>query len=376
MRYDTLRYLLYGIYLHPLHYIVLLYEPQSNPTAIMSRCCIVCKAEATPDLQLQYCAACQSALYCSEACQRKDWRKQHKKICKLLNVGHGDMQVRSPDHTIRSIALKARFESEECSLREDGKRFFKLFKESTFEGSQAAARKMKKIVKRQTKHNQKFMLFHSLVLLIHSSDSEMLSWPNSPLLVLLQFVDPNVLFGDENEPLQEGEVRVTSLHHLAALISPSDYSTHVNQLILARQLIENGANVNAVSSIPMRKTPLHYACYGGNVTNLDLVELLLKEGADPNSQDHLGLTPLMLTTPFAPGAAKFLLNWPTTDADIIPLSGESFPAKIRKANEYFSDRFEHHDNPDSIQFLLRQWREIEEMLVERGARDTGITAIE
>jgi hypothetical protein len=48
------------------------------------------------------------------------------------------------------------------------------------------------------------------------------------------------------------------------------------------------------------------------VTNLDFVELLLKKGADPNSQDHLGGTPLTFTKKFAPGAAKFLLNWPTT----------------------------------------------------------------
>ena len=48
---------------------------------------------------------------------------------------------------------------------------------------------------------------------------------------------------------------------------------------------------------------------GGNVTNLDFVELLLETGADPNAQDHLGLTPLMCTIEVAPGAAKFLLNW-------------------------------------------------------------------
>jgi hypothetical protein len=54
----------------------------------------------------------------------------------------------------------------------------------------------------------------------------MLSWPNSPLLVLLQFVDPNVLIGDE-------ETRVTLLHTLADLADPFDYSTHENQVILA-----------------------------------------------------------------------------------------------------------------------------------------------
>jgi hypothetical protein len=74
---------------------------------------------------------------------------------------------------------------------------------STFEESRAAARKMKKIAKRQTKHNQKFLLFHSLRFLVRSSDKEMLSWPNSPLLVMLQFVDPSVLSGDEDAALDK-----------------------------------------------------------------------------------------------------------------------------------------------------------------------------
>jgi hypothetical protein len=90
---------------------------------------------------------------------------------------------------------------------------------------------MRKIAKRQTKPNQTFLLFHSLYLLIRS-DNQMLSWPNSPLLVLLQFVDPNMLSGDEDAPLQEGETKVTPLHVLVEMADPSDYSTHENQLIL------------------------------------------------------------------------------------------------------------------------------------------------
>jgi hypothetical protein len=285
----------------------------------MLRFCIVCRAGASQDILLSYCAVCQSAMYCSKVCQRVDWRqKQHKQICKLLNVGHGDMQVRTDTHTSRSIESKEAFERGEHNLDDDKKLFFKLFQESTFEGSRAALRKMKKIAKRQTKHNQKCLLFHSLRLLIRS-DSEMLLWPNSPLLVLLQFVDSNMLTGDDANS-------VTPLHHLADLADPFDYSTHESQLILAKQLIAHGGNVNAVS-IPFGTTPLHYACYAGNVTNLDFVELLLEEGADPNSQDSRGQTPLMWTTYFAPGAAKFLLNWPTTDANINTRSGTSFLAR-------------------------------------------------
>jgi hypothetical protein len=251
------------------------------------------------------------------------------------------------------------------------KRFFKLFEESTFEGSRAAAQKMKNIAKRKNKQYQNYLLYHSMGILVRS-DSEMLSWPNSPLLVLLQFVDFDALIEDEGLLLQQDETMVPPLQHLAFLADPFEYSTHEKQLILAKQLIEHGANVNAVS-IPDGETPLHLACYSGNVTNLDFVELLLKKGADPNAQDHDGLTPLTYTMPDAPSAAKFLLNWPTTDANITSRSGESFLTRIRI--EELTNKVPRPDNPDRIQeeFLLRQWREIEEMLVKRGALDTGIT---
>jgi hypothetical protein len=245
------------------------------------------------------------------------------------------------------------------------KRFFKLFQESTFEGSRAAALEMKKIAKRQTEVNQKVLLFHSLYLLVYS-DLEMLSWPNSPLLVLLQLVDPNVLSGDDVS-LEEGEVMETPLCTLVSLADSSDYSTHVNQLILAKQLVEHGANVNAVM-IPFGLTPLHRACLAGTVTNLDLVELLLVEGADPNAQDSSGKTPLMCTVEFSPGAANFLLNWPTTtDVNITMRSGPSFLDAVKKILKVFSAKVAMPGNPALIkdQFLLQQWREIKEMLDER-----------
>jgi hypothetical protein len=151
------------------------------------------------------------------------------------------------------------------------------------------------------------MLVHSVHILARSN-SEMLSWPNSPLLVMLHFVGPNVLYGDEDDSLEEGEMRGTLLHDVSLLADPGVNSTHENQRILAKQLIEHGANVNAVSS-PYGMTPLHYACFAAFVTNLDFIELLLEVGADQNAQDRLGMTPLMTTTSVVPRAAKFLLNY-------------------------------------------------------------------
>jgi hypothetical protein len=84
----------------------------------------------------------------------------------------------------------------------------------------------------------------------------------------------------------------------------------------------------------------------------------------------------MCTAPYAPGAAKFLMNWPTTDVNTTARSGASFQVSVCCAVNYFSEEIARSDNPEHIQhqFLLLQWREIEEMLIEKGAHDTGITA--
>jgi ankyrin repeat protein len=117
-------------------------------------------------------------------------------------------------------------------------------------------------------------------------------------------------------------------------------------------------------------TPLHGGCYSDVVTNLYFVELLLEKDADPNAEDSAGQKPLMYTIPDAPGAAKFLLNWPSTNANITTRSGMSFLASARSLITLYSDLIAEPDNPEQVQhqFVLRQWRDIEEMLVERGAR--------
>jgi hypothetical protein len=142
----------------------LLHCPRSTPTAIMPKSCTIWSTVASPDLQLQYCAYCQSALYCSKAYQRKDWKRRHRHICKL-NVEHGDRQSWTGMHTDRFIASKEQFEEGQRSLHEEGKRFLKFFQESTNDG-------------------------------LIRSDKKEVSWPNSLLLVLLStFVNPKTKRG-------------------------------------------------------------------------------------------------------------------------------------------------------------------------------------
>jgi hypothetical protein len=72
--------------------------------------------------------------------------------------------------------------------------------------------------------------------------------------------------------------------------------------------------------------------------------------------------------------AKFLLNWPTTDA-ILPLGPEVLQSGVGML-EYCS-KVALPDSPDTVQTTrAQQWREIEEMLVERRNTDTGTTEYE
>jgi hypothetical protein len=65
------------------------------------------------------------------------------------------------------------------------------------------------------------MLYHSLHFLLARFSNFGDAFTNSPFLVLLQLVDPNVL--DWND-----ESSFTLLHDVVNLADPFDYSTHVN----------------------------------------------------------------------------------------------------------------------------------------------------
>jgi ankyrin repeat protein len=192
------------------------------------------------------------------------------------------VQVRTDEHVEHFEKLEELFQNAERSFDENEKRFFELFTESTPEGSRAAVREMKEIASRETKHNQKVMMFHSLALLIRT-DSKKLRWPNSPLRMMLLFVDANVRWATaEDDPREELATGFTLLHHLSYQIDPKDYSYHKNQVNLGQQLFRHGANANLVA-LPAGCTSLHVACQTSAATNLDCIQLLLENGASPNA---------------------------------------------------------------------------------------------
>jgi hypothetical protein len=81
----------------------------------MPKTCLNCKAVALKDVPTLSCGACRSAVYCCKACQKKDW-KEHKKICKSLNIGEGAMQVQYPAHVKYSAKLIDKYTTKQNSI--------------------------------------------------------------------------------------------------------------------------------------------------------------------------------------------------------------------------------------------------------------------
>jgi hypothetical protein len=330
--------------------------------------CQVCEKGKADGLKLSFCNACRSVSYCSRDCQKVDW-KAHKVICKELNVGDAKQIVHSNHQSNAEDAKKiAILALSDCSPRV--RRFFDLFfesKDDTRTDHADTVRKMKKILRKESPFNRNDTLIRS-VSILSQLPSEMLKLPTSPLKVALQFVDASVMNYDDGTGF-------TALHWLGETSDPSKEDTLNNQCILARQLIEAGANVNARAQRSFGKmTPFHNACYSGNCTNLDYIQLLLDHGANPNAKDSAGQTPLHCTVPGAPGAAKFLLTYSDkTDPDILTNDGRSFLFMVRYAIAECTSEARLPRNPHSeiLFFQMKQLQEVENLLVERGALDSG-----
>ena len=140
---------------------------------------------------------------------------------------------------------------------------------------------------------------------------------SSPLLRMLRAgADPSAL--SSPPPGQPpDDVGATALHCLPELADPNSGASHSNVLVLARQLLDAGADVNARAGPGLyRVTPLMRACGSAIATNLDLIDLYLARGADPNLTDAYGQTAAMRSMPFAPAAARKLVLLPSIDLSL------------------------------------------------------------
>jgi hypothetical protein len=333
--------------------------------------CQVCEKGEAEGQKLSFCKSCRSVSYCSRVCQKADW-KSHKVICKKLNVGDAK-QVVHDGHQTRAERAKEQAKNALSNSGPRVRRFFDLFFESQGDTDHTdTVRKMKLILLKESRHNRQDILFRSLHIL-SQLPSEMLKLPTSPLKVALQSVNASVMSCPG--PNMDDSRGATPLHCLAQLSDPSKEDTLENQCILAKQLLEAGANVNGRAQRCVNKiTPLHNACWGGFCTNLDFIQLLLDHGANPNAKSSDFVTPLHYTYPNAPGAAKFLLTYSDkTDPDILTNDGRSFLAMVRSciAERTSKARLPHNPHPEIMLFQVKQWEEVEKLLVKRGALDSG-----
>jgi hypothetical protein len=214
----------------------------------------------------------------------ENW-KEHKQICKSLVVGaSGSMQVQHSEESTVS------YEDLRHTLSEDSDftQFFKLFQESKPGGRRAAAREMFEIAFEQDHDTRESWVLIILIQLTYV-DVDRLTWPSSPLLVLLECMiecDPTALLG--------GDIQSLWFSWLVNLMHPDGHHIcYTRQILLAKQLVECGVlDVNVV--MPLSTAPLQYAC-SNSVISLELIEFLLQSGADPNAKNHRGMTPLMFT---------------------------------------------------------------------------------
>ena len=68
---------------------------------------------------------------------------------------------------------------------------------------------------------------------------------------------------------------------------------HRNQVLLSKQVLDHGADVNVRGRKQQAHCARHHkACHSAYATNLDLIELVVDHGADPNAAKDFGETPL------------------------------------------------------------------------------------
>jgi len=314
------------------------------------------------------CTGCKSVSYCQKKCQHTNW-KTHKKICKRLNPGDAK-QATHLSHTlagdidedvVNSMILKGAGGME--------KEFYDLFLNSQDQTKGEMPLIIKKMedcflpLSKCTKQNSLFEFIKVLMNL----PTKLVELPTSPLSVTMKQMSAKLI----RLATLEGE---STLHKLAEGGNPLKERSLKNQVIIGRQLILAGCNVNARCGKNLKKmTVLHKACHSSTHTNLAFIKLLLDNGADPNARNSFGETPIMYTLDYSTGAAKFLLEYSNkTDPNIFTNAGRSLLACLRKSIKERKARKNRSDKQRD-RYLVQQLIDLEAMLVERGAIDNGKT---
>ena len=147
------------------------------------------------------------------------------------------------------------------------RRIWQLFENKSNKSEAAVIREMKKVFLHIPRPERvEFML--ALLPKLVCAPTKVIRKPTSPLVVLLDDVDPNAVSSEQS---------VTALLYLAEC-SAGDLNSMENQVVLGQQLLDAGANVNKRAGA-QRLYPLHTALHSENITNLDYIKLLLDHGA-------------------------------------------------------------------------------------------------
>jgi len=168
------------------------------------------------------------------------------------------------------------------------------------------------------------------------------------------------------------------------MADPDLATSHQVQVVLGQQLLDAGAEVNAQAGEGLGKvTPLHRACHSATVINLDFIRLLLEHGANPNARSvPKGETPLMHTLENSMPAAVLLLTFPSRvaiDVNVCSSNGSTFLGGVRQSIKRFKedevfDQLGGGLSSEAIarrNFILKQFLQVEALLVEKGAIDNG-----
>lgn len=347
-------------------------------------CCAYCGVTGK---RFPCCSRCEAVCYCSEDCQVYHW-KEHQKICNILNVGDAAQIFDKEKHMssdVRGFRAVAHLAAAPYASQQAWKVFI------TEDDNPKTAAKIKNLLKRLSSTEKTKCLsdmLHALILM----PTKMLKRETSPFLLLLKMeegVHPDTVITTESTQT------FSALHLLGGLAARDNIQTHVNQRLLAKQLIQAGADVNiktpSKQGFSYNNTPLHYAARPEEVTNLSFIKLLLDHGADPNIQTiPYGETVLTYNNKCSISAAKFLLNYSNSivagavDWRIKKENGTTFLGIVRHSIAEIKKKIavreisKDDDQGDSDLMgnlqLLQLHEEVEAILIKCGATDDTFIA--